>query len=122
VQRNPWSPSALPTPQSVSIVEQVATTCTDGFGKSPKAGGHRQSALADGRSHAAGGGLCRKEGIRPIDGRHEQAAALMGQTYSRLLRRPSVCVDLPSSTRAEESRPRRHAAVCSVFHRNARAG
>ena len=35
---------------------------------------------------------CIKEGIRPIDVRHEQAAALMGQAYSRLLQRPSVCM------------------------------
>ena len=31
---------------------------------------------------------CIKEGIRPIDVRHEQAAALMGQAYSRLLQTP----------------------------------
>ena len=31
---------------------------------------------------------CIKEGIRPIDVRHEQAAALMGQAYSRLMQRP----------------------------------
>ena len=35
---------------------------------------------------------CIKEGIRPIDVRHEQAAALMGQAYSRLLQKPSVCM------------------------------
>ena len=35
---------------------------------------------------------CIKEGIRPIDVRHEQAAAFMGQAYSRLLQRPSVCM------------------------------
>ena len=35
---------------------------------------------------------CIKEGIRPVDVRHEQAAALMGQAYSRLLQRPSVCM------------------------------
>lgn len=35
---------------------------------------------------------CIKEGIRPIDVRHEQAAALMAQAYSRLLQRPSVCM------------------------------
>lgn len=35
---------------------------------------------------------CIKEGIRPIDVRHEQAAALMGQAYSRLLNKPSVCM------------------------------
>ena len=35
---------------------------------------------------------CVKEGIRLIDVRHEQAAALMGQAYSRLLQKPSVCM------------------------------
>jgi thiamine pyrophosphate-dependent acetolactate synthase large subunit-like protein len=35
---------------------------------------------------------CIKEGIRPLDVRHEQAAAFMGQAYSRLLQRPSVCM------------------------------
>jgi thiamine pyrophosphate-dependent acetolactate synthase large subunit-like protein len=35
---------------------------------------------------------CIKEGIRPIDVRHEQAAALMGQAYSRLTQKPSVCM------------------------------
>ena len=35
---------------------------------------------------------CIKEGIRPLDVRHEQAAALMGQAYSRLLQKPSVCM------------------------------
>jgi thiamine pyrophosphate-dependent acetolactate synthase large subunit-like protein len=35
---------------------------------------------------------CSKEGMRPIDVRHEQAAALMGQAYSRLLQRPSACM------------------------------
>ena len=35
---------------------------------------------------------CIKEGIRPIDVRHEQAAALMAQAYSRLLQKPSVCM------------------------------
>jgi thiamine pyrophosphate-dependent acetolactate synthase large subunit-like protein len=35
---------------------------------------------------------CVKEGIRPIDVRHEQAAALMAQAYSRLLQKPSVCM------------------------------
>jgi thiamine pyrophosphate-dependent acetolactate synthase large subunit-like protein len=35
---------------------------------------------------------CIKEGIRPIDARHEQAAAFMGQAYSRLLNKPSVCM------------------------------
>ena len=35
---------------------------------------------------------CIQEGIRPIDVRHEQSAALMGQAYSRLLQKPSVCM------------------------------
>jgi len=35
---------------------------------------------------------CAKEGIRPIDVRHEQAAALMAQAYSRLLQKPAVCM------------------------------
>ena len=35
---------------------------------------------------------CIKEGIRPLDVRHEQAAAFMGQAYSRLLNKPSVCM------------------------------
>jgi thiamine pyrophosphate-dependent acetolactate synthase large subunit-like protein len=35
---------------------------------------------------------CIKEGIRPIDVRHEQAAAFMSQAYSRLLQKPSVCM------------------------------
>jgi thiamine pyrophosphate-dependent acetolactate synthase large subunit-like protein len=35
---------------------------------------------------------CIKEGIRPLDVRHEQAAAMMGHAYSRLLQRPSVCM------------------------------
>ena len=35
---------------------------------------------------------CIKEGIRPLDARHEQSAALMGQAYSRLLQKPSVCM------------------------------
>src|ERR1700681_4221900 len=35
---------------------------------------------------------CIKEVIRPLDVRHEQAAALMGQAYSRLLQKPSVCI------------------------------
>ena len=35
---------------------------------------------------------CIKEGIRPMDVRHEQAAALMAQAYSRLLQRPGVCM------------------------------
>ena len=33
---------------------------------------------------------CIKEGIRPLDVRHEQSAAFMGQAYSRLLQKPSV--------------------------------
>ena len=35
---------------------------------------------------------CIEVGIRPIDVRHEQAAAFMGQAYSRLLQKPSVCM------------------------------
>ena len=35
---------------------------------------------------------CIKEGIRMIDVRHEQAAAFMGQAYSRLRQKPSVCM------------------------------
>jgi thiamine pyrophosphate-dependent acetolactate synthase large subunit-like protein len=35
---------------------------------------------------------CIKEGIRPLDVRHEQAAALMAQAYSRLLQKPGVCM------------------------------
>ncbi|MBN9562962.1 MAG: thiamine pyrophosphate-binding protein [Alphaproteobacteria bacterium] len=35
---------------------------------------------------------CVKEGIRMIDVRHEQAAAFMGQAYSRLRQKPSVCM------------------------------
>src|SRR6059058_4495117 len=35
---------------------------------------------------------CIREGIRPLDVRHEQAAAFMGQAYSRLLQKPSVCM------------------------------
>ena len=37
-------------------------------------------------------GFCVKEGIRPIDVRHEQAAAMMGNAWSRLTGRPSVCM------------------------------
>jgi thiamine pyrophosphate-dependent acetolactate synthase large subunit-like protein len=33
-----------------------------------------------------------KVGIRPIDVRHEQAAALMAQAYARLLQKPGVCL------------------------------
>jgi thiamine pyrophosphate-dependent acetolactate synthase large subunit-like protein len=35
---------------------------------------------------------CIKGGIRPLDVRHEQSAAFMGQAYSRLLQKPSVCM------------------------------
>ena len=35
---------------------------------------------------------CIKEGIRPLDVRHEQSAAFMGQAYSRLLQKPAVCM------------------------------
>src|SRR2546423_15607187 len=35
---------------------------------------------------------CIQEGIRPLDVRHEQSAAFMGQAYSRLLQKPSVCM------------------------------
>ncbi len=35
---------------------------------------------------------CAKEGIRMIDVRHEQAAALSAQAYSRLLQKPAVCM------------------------------
>ena len=35
---------------------------------------------------------CMKEGIRMIDVRHEQAAAIMAHAYSRLLQKPSVCM------------------------------
>ena len=42
---------------------------------------------------------CIKEGIRPIDVRHEQSAALMGQAYSRLLQKPSVCMAARISTK-----------------------
>ncbi|MBV9757769.1 MAG: thiamine pyrophosphate-binding protein [Alphaproteobacteria bacterium] len=35
---------------------------------------------------------CIKEGIRLIDVRHEQAAAMMAQAYSRLLQKPSACM------------------------------
>jgi len=35
---------------------------------------------------------CAREGLRMIDVRHEQAAAFMGQAYSRLLQKPSVCM------------------------------
>jgi thiamine pyrophosphate-dependent acetolactate synthase large subunit-like protein len=37
-------------------------------------------------------GFCVKEGIRPIDVRHEQAAAMMGHAWSRLTQKPSVCM------------------------------
>jgi thiamine pyrophosphate-dependent acetolactate synthase large subunit-like protein len=35
---------------------------------------------------------CVTEGIRMIDVRHEQAAAFMGQAYSRLRQKPAVCM------------------------------
>ena len=35
---------------------------------------------------------CAKQGIRMIDVRHEQAAALSAQAYSRLLQKPAVCM------------------------------
>ena len=35
---------------------------------------------------------CIKEGIRPLDVRHEQSAALMAQAYSRLTQKPGVCM------------------------------
>src|SRR5499425_3255869 len=35
---------------------------------------------------------CIKEGIRPLDVRHEQSAAFMGQAYSRLTQKPGVCM------------------------------
>ena len=35
---------------------------------------------------------CPKEGIRMIDVRHEQAAALAAQAYARLLQKPGVCM------------------------------
>src|SRR6478672_6775862 len=35
---------------------------------------------------------CIKEGIRPLDVRHEQAAAFMAQAYSRLMQKPGVCM------------------------------
>jgi thiamine pyrophosphate-dependent acetolactate synthase large subunit-like protein len=35
---------------------------------------------------------CIKEGIRPLDVRHEQAAAFMAQAYSRVLQKPGVCM------------------------------
>lgn len=35
---------------------------------------------------------CLGEGIRMIDARHEQAAAMMANAYSRLRRRPAVCM------------------------------
>lgn len=37
-------------------------------------------------------GACVKEGIRPIDVRHEQAAAMIGHAWSRLTQKPSVCM------------------------------
>src|ERR1700738_5619705 len=35
---------------------------------------------------------CIKEGIRPLDVRHEQSAAFMAQDYRRLLQKPSGCM------------------------------
>ena len=35
---------------------------------------------------------CRQQEIRMIDVRHEQAAAMMANAYSRLRRRPAVCM------------------------------
>lgn len=35
---------------------------------------------------------CARQGIRLIDVRHEQAAVMMANAYSRMLRRPSVCM------------------------------
>ena len=35
---------------------------------------------------------CIAEGIRMVDARHEQAAAMMAHAYSRVLNRPGVCM------------------------------
>src|SRR5918997_3317658 len=35
---------------------------------------------------------CIEEGIRSIDFRHEQAAAMMAHAYARVLNRPGVCM------------------------------
>ncbi len=35
---------------------------------------------------------CKKEGIRIIDARHEQGAAMMAQAYARVLGKPAVCM------------------------------
>ncbi len=35
---------------------------------------------------------CLEEGIRAIDVRHEQAAAMMANAYARVLNRPGVCM------------------------------
>ncbi len=35
---------------------------------------------------------CLRQGVRMIDARHEQAAAMMANAYSRLRRRPAVCM------------------------------
>src|SRR5689334_8457744 len=35
---------------------------------------------------------CMEEGIRSIDVRHEQAAAMMAHAYARVLNRPGVCM------------------------------
>lgn len=37
-------------------------------------------------------GFCVKEGIRPLDVRHEQAAAMSATAYARLTQRPAVCM------------------------------
>jgi thiamine pyrophosphate-dependent acetolactate synthase large subunit-like protein len=37
-------------------------------------------------------GFCGKEGIRLLDVRHEQAAAMMATAYARLTQRPAVCM------------------------------
>ena len=37
-------------------------------------------------------GFCDKEGISLIDVRHEQAAAMIGNAWSRLTQKPSVCM------------------------------
>ena len=52
----------------------------------------RKTCFHHGRADDAAETACAKEGIRPIDVRHEQAAALMAQAYSRLTQKPSVCM------------------------------
>ena len=42
---------------------------------------------------------CVKEGLRPIDVRHEQAAALMAQAYSRLRQKPGWRGKMPFRAR-----------------------